>query len=62
MTSNRKSENQNPNGPHDLGQISAKRAKPKCASGRMEHTWEPDWKGSSFDYFKCRFCGKREPV
>lgn len=51
--------------PHEgnnLGQISKKRAKPKCTGGRMEHTFEPEWKGNSFDKFKCRFCGKREPV
>lgn len=57
-----KPENRKTNEAHDLGQISKKPKKNKCPSGRPEHTWEPEWKGNSFDYFKCRFCGKRTPA
>lgn len=39
-----------------------RKPKPKCTGGRLEHTMEPEWKGNSFDYLKCRFCGKREAV
>lgn len=63
MTINHKPENTTKtNEAHPSLGKAGKAKRNKCPSGRPEHQMEPEWHGNSFDYYKCRFCNKREPA
>ena len=33
-----------------------------CAGGRTMHLMQPEWRGRGFEYYRCRWCDKREPA